>query len=298
MKLPPAPGHFVDVGGAPMHVVVTGTGSPTVVCESGLGGSVLEWASIAAALEGEARVVRRDRFGLGFSQYVKRPRDGASLARELHSVLEASGVVGPFVLVGHSLGAMVVRSFAAQYPDEVIGVVLVDGTPGEYVASSPAMRRQLKGLSLLSGLLSPKLPGGQALYLRLERRMMPADAAEDKKGQVRDLVDTLQRLQPGRGKAIRDEYTSLLTTCAQMQGLTMPPVPLQVLSQGRRASKASRNKLTDVLRSQHAAQAQALSPYGQHIIAADSGHLIPIDEPDVVVRAVRAVLASRGSSPA
>lgn len=89
-------------------------------------------------------------------------------------------------------------------------------------------------------------------------------------------MTTLQSLGTGRPQALRAEWTALLETCRQMPGLSIPPVPLRVLSQARRIPRT--DKFTDKVRAQHAAQA-ALSPLSEHILAHGSGHLIPIEEP-------------------
>lgn len=291
-----APGSLVEVDGAPMHVLVGGRGSPTVVFESGAGGSVLEWTSIAKALESEVVTFRRDRFGLGWSPYAERSRDAASLGRQLREALRAAGVPGPFVLVGHSLGALVVRSFAATYPDEVAGVVLVDGTPGEFTAATPKLQRMLRAQAALVGaLVSLRRFGGAALHRRLELRMMPADARPENTSEVRALLRTLHQVGPDRGLAVRAEFRDLLASCTQMVGLPMPPVPLRVISQGRPSRNARMVAFTDDLRRQHAQQARELSPHGVHVVAGRSGHLVPIDQPEIVVSAVREVIAAHRS---
>lgn len=72
-----------------------------------------------------------DRAGYGGSDAAEGLRDASNVVEELRAVLAASGHTPPYVLVGHSLGAMYVRLFARTHPEEVVGLVLVDGTPAE-----------------------------------------------------------------------------------------------------------------------------------------------------------------------
>jgi len=125
---PPMPGQLIDVGGRSLHLRCSGSGSPTVVLEPGAGlmSSTLGW--IAPAVARETRVCVYDRAGHGWSEPADSPPDGAQTATDLHTLLERGEVPGPFVLAGHSFGGLYVQSFAAQYPDDVAGLVLVDTT--------------------------------------------------------------------------------------------------------------------------------------------------------------------------
>ncbi len=125
---PRMPGQLVDVGGHSLHLRCSGSGSPTVVLEPGAGlmSSALGW--IAPAVPRETRVCVYDRAGHGWSEPAGSPQDGAQIATDLHTLLERGNVPGPYVLAGHSFGGLYVQSFAAQYPDDVAGLVLVDTT--------------------------------------------------------------------------------------------------------------------------------------------------------------------------
>ena len=133
---PPMPGQLIDVGGHSLHLRCTGSGSPTVVFDPGAGlmSSTLGW--IAPAVARETRVCVYDRAGHGWSEPADRPQDGAQTATDLHTLLERGDVPGPYVLAGHSFGGLYVQSFAAQYPDDVAGLVLVDTTGRTSAATS------------------------------------------------------------------------------------------------------------------------------------------------------------------
>jgi pimeloyl-ACP methyl ester carboxylesterase len=125
---PPMPGQLIDVGGHSLHLSCSGSGSPTVVLEPGAGlmSSVHGW--ITPAVARETRVCVYDRAGHGWSELADSPQDGAQTATDLHTLLERGNVPGPFVLAGHSFGGLYVQVYAAEFPDDVAGLVLVDTT--------------------------------------------------------------------------------------------------------------------------------------------------------------------------
>jgi pimeloyl-ACP methyl ester carboxylesterase len=132
----PTAGRLVDVGGHELYLSCVGSGSPTVVLEPGAGGTSSQLGWIAPAVAGTTRVCVYDRAGRGWSQPADRPQDGAQIATDLHTLLHRGGVPGPYVLAGHSFGGLYVRVFAAHYPDEVAGLVLVDSTASKEPAMS------------------------------------------------------------------------------------------------------------------------------------------------------------------
>jgi pimeloyl-ACP methyl ester carboxylesterase len=127
----PMPGQLIDVGGHSLHLNCRGSDSPTVILEPGAGemSSALAW--ITPAVARDTRVCVYDRAGRGWSEPADSPQDGAQIATDLHTLLQRGHVPGPYVLAGHSFGGLYVLTFAARYPDEVAGMVLVDSTePG------------------------------------------------------------------------------------------------------------------------------------------------------------------------
>jgi pimeloyl-ACP methyl ester carboxylesterase len=113
-------------------LVVAGTGSPTVVFESGIGQGKRNWAPVFNQVCELTRAVAYDRAGYGQSEVSELPRDGLQIALELRDMLRTEGLVPPYVLVGHSLGGTMVKLFAKTWPDEVAGVVLVDARHEEF----------------------------------------------------------------------------------------------------------------------------------------------------------------------
>jgi alpha/beta hydrolase fold len=127
-KADPMPGQLIDVDGHRLHLRCTGAGTPTVVLEPGAGemSSNLGW--ITPAVARDTRVCVYDRAGRGWSEPTDTPQDGRQIATDLHTLLQHGHVPGPYVLAGHSFGGLYVLTFAARYPDEVAGMVLVDST--------------------------------------------------------------------------------------------------------------------------------------------------------------------------
>jgi pimeloyl-ACP methyl ester carboxylesterase len=124
----PMPGQLIDVGGHHLHLNCTGSGSPTVVLEPGAGGMSADLGWIAPAVPRGTRVCTYDRASRGWSEPATTLQDGAQIATDLHTLLHRGRVPGPYVLAGHSFGGLYVLTFAARYPDEVAGMVLVDST--------------------------------------------------------------------------------------------------------------------------------------------------------------------------
>ena len=122
----PPPGVLVNVDGYKMHIYCMGEGSPTILLDHVAGGSSVDWSLIQPKLAEHTRVCAYDRAGFGWSDYNPAPRTMQQQVHELHSLLQGANEHGPYILVGHSYGARVSRVYAANYPDEVSGMVLMD----------------------------------------------------------------------------------------------------------------------------------------------------------------------------
>ncbi|HSF83113.1 MAG TPA: alpha/beta hydrolase, partial [Anaerolineales bacterium] len=139
----PAPGQLVDVGGYKMHINCTGQGSPTVILAAGSLEYSLFWALVQPEVAGFTRVCAYDRAGYGWSESSPRPRTAIIMVEELHTLLTNGKIEGPYVLVGHSLGGMMMRVYAQKYPDEVTGLVLVDSIHEEQIFRLPEIQKRL-----------------------------------------------------------------------------------------------------------------------------------------------------------
>src|ERR687897_1680021 len=136
----PPPGEMVDVGGHSLHINCVGQGSPTVLLDAGSGGFSAQWVRVQRQVSGTTRVCAYDRAGMGWSEMGPEPRDARQITGELHTLLKGANIEGPYVLVGHSFGGLYVRTYAARYPDEVAGVVLVDSSSPKQVSHQPVTR--------------------------------------------------------------------------------------------------------------------------------------------------------------
>ena len=216
------PGTSYDVRGRRLHLHCTGTGSPTVVLESGLGEMSSSWARIAPAVAPTTRVCAYDRAGQGWSDDAARPQDGLAIACDLHALLAAAGERAPFVLVGHSIGGTYAMTYAAQYPAQVAGMVLLDSsTPDQfslpqYPSTYAMMRRGLGVAPSLSRLGIGRLASG------LVTSGLPSPAA----AQVRAFTTSSRGL-----RNMRDEVSALRAAFAQAGALhTFGRKPLAVLT--------------------------------------------------------------------
>jgi pimeloyl-ACP methyl ester carboxylesterase len=123
----------IDIGTHALHAVVSGTGVPVVVFDSGIGALSSEYARLQERLSSVTTAVAYDRAGYGSSEPGPLPRDSSTEAAELRALLKKLGLAGPYILVGHSLGGLNVEVFAARYPDDVAGMVLLDPPPLSFI---------------------------------------------------------------------------------------------------------------------------------------------------------------------
>jgi pimeloyl-ACP methyl ester carboxylesterase len=274
-----------------LYLHCRGSGSPTVILESGYGHSGRVWdtdvlstgwqapdaprTTVFAGVSESTRVCLYDRPGTilpngagierSRSDPAPMPRDARALVNDLRSVLAAAGIFGPYVLVGHSLGGLLARVHAVRYPDEVVGLVLVDAFSAE-------------------------------LWERFERALSPEDWA------------ALQHLEEGPRIELQTVYpevelVDLKAATAQERASTeespLAPMPLAVLTRGRPLSDVVPAEAVpdgfawdtverEALAAQHSLA--TLMPDARHVIAKESGHLIQLDQPELVIEAIRDVV--------
>src|SRR5215212_5113321 len=130
------PGGMVDVNGHLMHINCMGEGSSTVILEAANLGMSAHWVRVQQQLAKSTRVCAYDRAGMGWSEAGADPRDAKQISSELHTLLKGAGTEGPYVMVGHSYGGLYARMYAARYPKQVAGVVLVDSSHPEQFTRS------------------------------------------------------------------------------------------------------------------------------------------------------------------
>ena len=216
----PAPGQTYQVGDHRLHLDCRGQGGPTVVLFNGLGEISASWARITDQVSTTTRICAYDRAGQGWSEDVASPQDGVTAAEDLHQLLAQAGEEGPYVLVGHSIGGPYALTYAAQYPDQVAGMVLLDSSSPEQLTSIPSYAGQYavmrRGLALL--------PTFARLGLTrvFAASHLPGDAGD----QVRAMTSSPHALRNGR-----DEISMIPEVFEQAQSLTtLQGVPLAVLT--------------------------------------------------------------------
>jgi pimeloyl-ACP methyl ester carboxylesterase len=217
----PAPGRTYSVGDHRLHIDCQGTGAPTVVLFNGLGEISASWARISDQASATTRVCAYDRAGQGWSDDARDTQDGTTAAEDLHSLLAAAGEQGPYVLVGHSIGGPYAMTYAARYPGQVAGMVMLDSSSPRQFAAIPSyplqyaiMRRAYAVLPMLARVgLGPVIAAGSHL---------PADDAD----RVEALTST-----PRAMRNARDELSMLPVVFEQANALTtFGDRPLAVLT--------------------------------------------------------------------
>ena len=211
------------MGGHRLHLNCTGTGSPTVVLENGLSETSPLWSAITAQVARTTRVCAYDRAGQGWSGDAAGPQDGLAVAADLHTLLARAGEPGPYVLAGHSTGGTLAMTYAARYPAQVAGLVLLDSSSPHQFTDQPdfpgtyaMMRRLLPVLPTLARLGAPQLTPPSA-----STALSPSAAA-----QVQSFATS-----PRGFRNMRDEQSQLRDVFAQAQALTtFDPKPLAVVT--------------------------------------------------------------------
>lgn len=201
------PGGLVSVGDHQLHIYCTGKGTPAVVLEAPAAGLSAAWAEVQRQLSGVTRVCSYDRAGLGWSESGDRPFDAALVPGELRTLLSRANEQGPFVVVGHGLGAAFARMYAARPDANAVALVLIDPPtgsaglqPGWIMPASPWLART--GVLRAGRILSSRadgLAGGGALQAFLNRPDHLSRAADELLS-WNDLVRQTAGLQPASSR--------------------------------------------------------------------------------------------------
>ncbi|MEV5742323.1 alpha/beta hydrolase [Microbispora rosea] len=289
----PPPGRMIDIGGRRIHLWTAGTGSPTVVIVPGLGEPGVNWAALLPELAAESSVVLYDRAGLGWSD--PSPWAGTALgaARDLRRALDEAGIAPPYVLVGHSAGGHIVRLFAAERPDAVAAVVLVDSSHPEQIRLLHRTRTEI-ALEMLRSRLTPlglrrlAFEAGwsgrarrEAAARRLPSELLPTRIAFD-------LSDRQRRAE------LREAAAAITVTPVQIRRRAphLDAIPLTVISASPDEPPETDTKAAAAQRRFYSvwvplqADLVRLSSNAEHVVAEHAGHHIHRDRPELVVRAI------------
>ena len=306
----PAPGHLVDVGGWRLHLHCTGEaqpGQPTVVLEAGLGDFSVEWSLVQPPVAAFARVCSYDRAGDGWSELGPHPRTLRQITYELHVLLERSGERPPYVLVGHSYGGWLVRQYQLSYPAEVAGLVLVDPgatdpqrlmPDGRTVRSSELVRgRQIPAVKESGPLRINDIPPAalQQMTAGLEQASANANAPpRDRLPEAARRMRTWALGQIGHVAAAVNPFEAEELASLRMSAAGRPfpldDLPIVVISRGIPDAEDVAGLAEQEERVQDHASVAAMSRSGRHMIAEESGHHVQLEQPELVVRAIREVV--------
>ena len=284
------PGKLYDIGGYPMHLYCTGEGSPTIVLSSGLGDDFTSWARVQPALSRQTRVCSYDRAGFGWSESRPGVQDANAIASQLHQLIGAASIQKPFVLVGHSISGIYLRSYATHYPGDLAGLVFVDGAtplqddrvPKELVKIQEDQRREMPWQKLLMTLgwyrlqgECTSIPPGFEAY----SAWIKADSCI-----------------PSQMDAIENELDAERASGEEtIHAGPFGDLPILILSRDPTVLPsnwpASVAKANSVVWNQMQEESKALSKQSRRIIAKGSDHYIQNDRPDLVIREITAFVA-------
>ncbi len=299
----PPPGRMIDLGGRGLHLIDQGVSGPAVIFESGIAATCLNWTRVRTDVECFAFACTYDRAWLGWSEPAPGARTTSAIVDDLHALLDAARIPGPYILAGHSFGGLLMRAYAARYPEKVAGVVLVDPlSPHEWLDVSTerkahALAHGVK-LARRGAMLARFGVVRAALVLLMSGgRLVPKLIARVSSGQgesvISRLVGEVSKMPPETWPMVRAHWCesksflglaayleSLPASSAEAAALGESTIPVTILS----AANATPEQLEE-----REALARR-SPRGQHIVAAESGHWIQLDEPELVVQAIREMM--------
>lgn len=287
---------MVDIGGYSLHINCSGEGKPAVILEPGLGWTSLEWTLVQQGVEKFTKVCSYDRAGYGWSDSASAPRTSLQLVQEMHELLIKAQIPPPYILVGHSFGGINARLFASLYPEEVMGLVLVDPSHENQFnllpeGSKPSSDRLKEWILARTGILRWELDfNDQPPFVRkfpepIQRMRLAKLAAAKQAMAVADEMDALEE----SFKQMKEAPQSLgakpliVITAAKFIELEMPDIPEE--------EKNNIRKTLQVMKDLHKELA-SLSSNGKHIIAEDSDHLVPVNQPDIIIHAIQEIVGT------
>jgi pimeloyl-ACP methyl ester carboxylesterase len=281
----PVPGAFYTVEGSQMHIDCTGAGSPTIVMEHAASASWLLWRRVQPELSKLTRVCSYDRAGHGWSPPRSRPRDAETIVRELHSLLDQAGVKRPIVLVAHSAGGLYAREYAREFPSELAGVALIDASSPQQIEELPGWRASYENDKQDQ---QRELPWDNLRVWSGWDRLLghchftPSKKDESFAGQYQAM-----QCRPGYVDTDESELTDFEQSSKEATRLeSFGKIPLLIISQdtglcspGMTTNQLAQNPVWE--REQE--ESKSLSPLSWRVIAHGSGHMVPLNRPDVII---------------
>jgi len=301
---PPPLGEMVDIGGQRIHIRCTGEGSPTVLLENGTGDFSWIWTPVQSGVASFTRVCSYDRGGYAWSDPGTQPRTFAQLALELHAAMAKLHIDPPYILVGQSYGGLVVRGFFAQYPSEVVGMVLVDAVHEDQQVVYGGQPHRIREGALGRAFPAPHISLDTALVRKAREAAAPAPMKLPLDGPLGTMSARLQEMwqwadsQPLVRMAQSSELDWSPEELARMHTdrlrdrQSLGNIPLIVLARTRGGYPNGMNISADSLEHERVrlqADLALLSSNGKLVVAPNSGHNIHLEDPELVIRAIRDV---------
>jgi len=272
-KQNPVPGGFYVVDGKQMHMVCTGTGSPVVVLESAASARWKQWRKVQPELSRVTRVCSYDRAGHGWSEPRAGKRDAETIVRELHALLDQAGVKRPFVYASESAGGLYVREYAREYPGEIAGVALIESSSPRQIDELPGFRASWEqdARDYQSALWKDRLrvwSGWERLLGHCTNPSFDIDCRPPYVDMDEDELPWFEEtsLEAGRLKSFGNVPLLIITGEKEIQP-------------GPTAADGAKHAIWD--REQE--ESKSLSAQSWRVIARESGHIVPIDRPDLVI---------------
>lgn len=299
------PVRLVDIGGRRLNLYCRGTGSPAVIFDAGGNDTTIAWALVQPAISKTHTTCSYDRAGLGFSDASDRPGTSGNDVDDIHKALQAAHIKPPYLLVGHSSGGMAVRVFADRYRDEVVGMVIVDGSHEDQVSRAKA--REALEASEMPALAKHDVPADPHCVDAAKSGAIPKDspAFAPCVGEMYPGVDqaiteaTFKAMASLKSqKAHTSEEENFATVSADETRATrrdFGDMPIIMLTHAPRPApkdlpQAMQDRRTMVWEQMHN-EVAAMSTHGVNWIVPRSGHTINYDRPEIVIDAIEQALA-------
>ncbi|HMW85755.1 MAG: alpha/beta hydrolase [Nitrospira sp.] len=299
----PPPGQLVDIGGHRLHLFCLGTGSPTVLLEAPAPGWSLYWSTVQPQLARTTRVCAYDRAGLGWSERGPLPRTGQRMAKELHRLLERAGIRGPYILVGHSLGGLIARLYQHDYPQEVVGMVLVDAGHESEMRQAEFRLFANAGKSMLPVIRALTMVGITRLMASYDQLPPLLMRQEEKVSAETRPMLRAGWLRTGYYSTLTDESDGLIETLEQVRRSgSLGNLPLIVITatgpvwwpdMPGQVNQAKFRKMWLELQQ----GLTTLSTNSRQVFADQSSHFIPFDQPELLTDVVRQLIDRQRSAP-
>lgn len=293
-------GKLVDVGGWKLHIISQGAvqKGPAVILEAGIGDFSFDWSLVQPQVAKFAPVYSYDRAGSAWSEMGPKPHTMHQDVYNLHALLKKANISGPYILVGASHGGLLVRLFAIEFPSEVTGMVLVDG--GYEDNTMFINGKKVKPSTDAKGIPIPAVK----IVARDSDNVLKPEAQKflknilTQRGFPHTLLDTPYKRLPLHIQQIRlwaiqqltyfavndnDYYieeAALLFSERKRHPYTLNEKPLIILTQGITNDTGRINRNKELL---------TLSHNSKQIVDTKSGHHIQLEDPDLVVAAIRQV---------